>query len=107
RKPGRRGASVVTHGQYAEQGAHLIAGDQALQRRIDGKTLLRCRTRLQGFRTVRDIQPAQKIALSCRTEGPRACRRYQCREVDMGAEVGFARMVENTGAAMAANRLQR
>ena len=39
RKAGRHGASVVAHRHYAEQSAHLIGSDQALQRCVDGMVL--------------------------------------------------------------------
>src|SRR6185436_16745048 len=62
--------------------------------------------RLQTCCTLQDSQPAQEIALRDRPEGRRLCRRRQCREVDMGAEVGLAGTVEDAGALVTAHRLQ-
>ena len=61
----------------------------------------------ERFRTLQDSQPPQEVALPHRPEVGASCRRRERGEVDMRAEVGLARPVEDVGAAVAAHRLQR
>ena len=57
---------------------------------------------LQCSCTLRDSQAAKEVALAHRAEGTHARRSGQGREVDVRAQVGFARPIEDIGAAMAA-----
>ena len=74
RKTGRRGASVVAHGQNAEEGAHLVGRDQASRRRIDRRALGLAGAGLQGAGALGDAEPPQKVALTHRAEGRPAGR---------------------------------
>ena len=74
----------------------MVWSDQASQRRIQGATLGLARVRFQGVGACRDAQPPQEVALADRAEGRPSGGLGKSSEIDMGAEIGLARTVEDT-----------